>query len=88
MGAKTMNLKIPIWLWLFAAGVLGLLLWKTRENVMQANAEAEKQASARTIANWRLPFDEKITTEIGLLQNIISALEKKNAPPEKKDDKP
>jgi hypothetical protein len=76
-----------MWVWLLAAGIFGLILWKTRQNAMQANAEAQQQASARTLANWRLPFDEQITKEMAFLKDIFDALEKKNAAADDKNEK-
>lgn len=70
-----MNLsKIPLWLYVAVAGLLGLLWWKSRQVAMQKQAEAEQERQTVRLTNWRLPWEETVTSELTALRDIANAI--------------
>lgn len=70
-----MNLsKIPLWLVALVVGALGLLWYRSRQALMQREADAEQARETNRLMNWRLPWEETVTNELAALRNIADAL--------------
>jgi hypothetical protein len=70
-----MKLRSPIlWFSLAAAALLGVLWYRSRQAIAARSAQAEQQRQTVRAMNWRLPWEDGVTTPISLLQNIADSV--------------
>lgn len=73
-----MKLRSPLlWFAVAAAALLGALWYRSRQAVAARAAQADQQRETVRLTNWRLPWEENVTSELSALRDIATALQTK-----------
>lgn len=62
------------WFSVAAAALLGALWYRSRQAVAAKSAQADQQRQTIRARNWKLPWEEAITKELPILEQLLSTI--------------